>query len=409
MRQWEVMKKKSLILLFSIACFALFASVPAWVLQYQETGTIENQEQYYFGVGVSEDSSQDADQKAFTAFGMSIETIVKSETSTYLAEKNGKLTDEITKEIKISTDVGLNGISITGRYQDDKSFYSIIQYKKEAYNAMLKEEINRSIERQKIALEKEIASNKMKEKQKKEQLRSFKEKKRLEEKFAIEKGKYRDKLKADFPEFFSELPAYNLVSFRNAELIPNKKQVNLKAGIAPISIEEVFLAYKVWLLEFSMQASFYDNKYAQQEVQIKYQVLPNTGDFYKLSAAIGFVGYQTDLIHSSFENSEHRILSPFVCANVSVPNLYFSHISGYVDRAKVSVAIQNYPFFRQLKQRLSILLESNFYFEDHLRTSFNESFVVQPAIQFRTTETITTSISFEQNETWKLGLEFSFK
>ncbi len=402
------MKKILFISLFIILFSSLFAEdIPDWVSYYNKTGTIENHKKYYFGIGTSEQSQSKADKTALKNFAMSIETKVKSEVNSYLSEKNGKVKDEISKEINISSDIGLKGITITGRYYNGENYYSIVQYAKKEYNLILREEVERDLERQKIELGKEIEENKIAEKEKQEEIRKKKEKEKIKDSLAEMKNELMLKLRNKYPEFFNSAPPYQAVSFRNGQLIPSKFQINLKAGLFPVSLDNVLLSYKLWLFEFSSTSAFYDNKFDQQELQLKFQILPYSGNFYKFSAAFGFNGYKTDLIESDFQDA-YLLVTPFITGNVTLPDLYFSFASIYADLGKACFAVNNYLFYNQLKDRFSVIAELDYFYDKNLRDKFNDAVVFQPALRFKTTDNITSTFSYEDNELWKISIEVGF-
>ena len=402
------MRKLLLINSFFFIIFSLYAdNIPEWVNYYKKSGTIKDFKNSYFGVGTSIRSQDGADKIALREFGMSIETRVQSELKSFLQEKNGKVTDDLSKKINISSNVGLKGISITGRFFDGETYFSIIQYNKEDYNKMLRDEVKRELERQQIELEKRIGKNKITEKKKQESIRKKKESEIIKENVSQMKKELILKMRNKYPDFFKSSPPYKAISFRNGQLIPQQKQINFRAGLFPISFEDIFLAYKLWLFELSMTSSFDENKYNQQEVQIKYQILPYSGKFYKLSAAFGFTGYKTGIINSNFLEA-NNLISPFIAGNVTLPNLYFSFASIYADLGKTSFAINNYLFYKHLKDKISVILEVNFIYDKHLRNKFNNTIVFQPAIIFKTTKNLSTTFSYEDYELCKVSVEIGF-
>ena len=401
---------KKLIVLFCILVIGVILfgnSEPDWVSYYKETGSIKNFKKYYFGVGVAEKSEKEADKIALERFGMSLETKVESEVNRYIKERNGKVTDEINKKIKISSDIGLRGIAFAGHYYDGKSFFSIIKYKKNEYNDILREEVFRDLERQKIELDKLIAKNRMEEEKEREKIRNKKERVKIKDSLSQVKDDLMLQMRNKYPEFFDSIPPYKAVSFRNGQLIPFDYQLNLKSTLFPISLNEIAFAWKTWLFEFSATSSFYENKYEQQELQFKYQILPYSGRYNKISAAFGVTGYKTGLIDSSFANA-YLLVTPFLSGNVTLPDLYFSFGSIYLDLGKTQVAINNYIFYKQLKDRISVILELNYFYDDHLRNRFDDALVFQPAIKFKTTDKLNTTFSYEENELWKINLEIGF-
>ena len=396
--------------LMVVLCISISLSAkekPHWVADYQKTGSLQNQNDYYFGIGSSEKSKKEADNIALVNFGMCIETKVKSEVKSYLKEKNGKVTEKDSNEIKISSDIGLKGISINERYSDGGTYYSLIKYNKVEYNKILEAEIKRDLERQQMELNKHIEENKLDEKEKQENIRNDIESQKIKDSVSRVKDSFMRNMRNKYPDFFDSKPPYKAVSFRNGELIPHKTQFNTKTGLFPISFEEVFLAYKVWLFEFSLTSAFYENKYNQQEIQVKYQILPYSGKFYKFSSAFGFTAYKSQLITSDFIDSD-ILFTPFIAGNITLPNLNFSYLSLYADLTKTGIAINNYVFYKQLKDRVSAILEVNWIYNDELKNRFEESIVFQPAIVFKTTDNLSTTFSYEENEFWILGVEIGF-
>jgi hypothetical protein len=402
------MKKLILIIIMTLFIFSLIAETePGWVSNYKKTGSIKSFKKYYFGVGVSEKSEYKADELAKERFGLSLETRVESEVNRFIEERNGKVTDEISKKIKISSDIGLKGVSFAGRYYDGKNYYSLIKYKKKEYNNILREEVERDLERQKIELDKLIAKNKIEEEEQREKIRNKKEKAKIKESFSEMREELLLQMRTKYPEYFDSAPPYKAVSFRNGQLIPYGNQLNIKTGLFPIALDEVMLAYKAWLFELSAKASFYENKYRQQELQLKYQIMPYSGRYNKFSVAFGFTGYKTGLIDSSFVDA-HLLVTPFIAGNVTLPDLYFSFGSVYADLGKAGLAINNYLFYKQLKDRISVILEVNYIYDEHLRNVFNDALVFQPAIRFKTTDNLSSTFSYEDNQLWKISVEMGF-
>ena len=404
------MKKKIILFLFIGLCSLIWAEPeiqPSWLTQFMDTGSIQNQNDYYFGVGVSDKSQKEADNLALEQFGRCIETQVKSQISSSLSENNGKVNDATSSSIEINSEVGLKGISITNRAEFENKHYSMIRYLKAEYNKILQAEIARDIERKKILLKEEKEKNLLAEEKDRENIRKKEEKDKIAHKFSEMREKYVTELKYKFSDFFEMTPPHSAISFSNGELIPTKYDVNIKGSITDIGIEEMYFAYKVWLFELSLQSHFIENKFQEQAFRFKYQILPYTGDFYKVSASFGAVYYFTELSDSDFIKSE-QIISPFIAANLTVADLKFSYISLYADAGKTNLGINNYMFYSQLKDRLSLILETNIHYNDKLKNRNNDTIVFQPGIRFKTTVNSSITFSYEENQEWNANLQIGF-
>ena len=407
------MKTKSLkmilffvLLISSFVVFAEPTEAPEWVQRYKQGQAIKDYTNYYFGIGVSEKSKKDADNEALQEFGRNIETKVRSEIINQLQEKSGKVTEFTSQSVEISSDIGLKGIAITGRFEEDGTFYSLIQYEREEFNRILQEEIQRDIERKWMEFEKKKEESKLKEEKQREKIRKDKEKGKIKKSKDKVKKQLMGYLKKKYAEFFSSPPPYNVISFQNGELIPKKMEIGAKAGIAPLTFEAINFSYKYWLLQFTTRSSFYDNEYDCQEFLLKYQILPNTGSFYKISVSFGAIGYMLNLRDEKF--FEEQKYSPFLSGNVTLPNLHFTYASFYGDATKVAIGVNNYFLYSQLKDRLSAIMEMNYIFDEDLQNEDGDSFVFQAGLRFKTTENVITTLSFEDNELIVFSIDVEF-
>jgi len=407
------MKTKSLkiflffvLLISSIVIFAEPKEAPEWVQRYKQGQAIKNYTNYYFGIGVSEKSKKDADNEALLEFGRNIETKVRSEIKNQLQEKSGKVSEFTSKSVEISSDIGLKGIAVTNRFEEDGIYYSLIQYEREEFNRILKEEIQRDIERKWMEFEKKKEESKLKEEKQREQIRKDKEKGKIKKSKDKVKKQLMDYLKKKHAEFFSSPPPFNVISFQNGELIPKKMEIGAKAGIAPLTFEAINFSCKYWLLQFTTRSTFYDNKHDRQEFLLKYQILPNTGSFYKISVSFGAVGYMVNLRDEKF--FEKQKYSPFLAGNITIPNLHFTYASFYGDAFKVAVGVNNYFLYSQLKDRLSAIIELNYIFDEDFQNEDRDDFVFQAGLRFKTTENVITTLSFEDNELIVFSVDVEF-
>lgn len=410
----EKMKTKSLkiilffaLLISSIVIFAEPKEAPEWVQRYKQGQAIKDYTNYYFGIGVSEKSKKDAGNEALQEFGRNIETKVRSEIKNQLQEKSGKVSEFTSTSVEISSDIGLKGIAITNRFEEDGIYYSLIRYEREEFNRILKEEIQRDIERKWMEFEKKKEESKLKEEKQKEQIRKDKEKAKIKKSKDKVKKQLMDYLKKKHAEFFSSPPPFNVISFQNGELIPKKMEIGAKAGIAPFTFEAINFSYKYWLLQFTARSNFYESKYISQDLLLKYQIFPNAGEFYKISVSFGAVGYFYGLLNNNFFEAEQKY-SPFLSGNITLPNLHFTYASFYGDATKAAVGVNNYFLYSQLKDRLSAIIELNYIFDKDFQNEDKDDFVFQAGLRFKTTENVITTLSFEDHELIVFSIDVEF-
>ena len=306
-----------------------------------------------------------------------------------------------------SSDIGLKGIAITNRFEEDGTFYSLIKYEREEFNRILKEEIQRDIERKWMEYEKKKEESKLKEEKQREQIRKDKAKAKIKKSKDKVKEQRMGYLKKKYTEFFSSPPPYNVIGFQNGELIPKKMEIGVKAGIAPLTFEAINFSYKYWLLQFTTLSNFYENKYTSQDLLLKYQIFPNTGEFYKISVSFGAIGYFYGLLDNNFFEAEQKY-SPFLSGNITLPNLHFTYASFYGDATTVAIGLNYYFLYSQLKDRLSAIIEMNYIFDKDLQNEDGDSFVFQAGLRFKTTENVITTLSFEDNELFVFSIDVEY-
>ena len=129
--------KKSVIILSLIiaASGTLFPQFrPEWTNTQKSTiGT-----GFYYGIGVSQSNSDEADTRAFLEFARNVEVKVKSTFQREVNEEGKEFSDRTILSMEMISDVSLKGIAVTERYTDTTSatFYSLIKlklYTKERY------------------------------------------------------------------------------------------------------------------------------------------------------------------------------------------------------------------------------------------------------------------------------------
>jgi len=326
------MQKFFIILLFLVVIpqLSYSDSTPEWVERYKKGKSIKNASEYYFGVGSSIDNQANADNKAQEEFAKNVEVQVKDVEKEILKEKNGKVWESYVSVTEIVTDVNLKGIHIAERYRDPGSgtYYSMIKIQKDEYNQIVFEELQKELERN-------IYENKIEEAKQKEGIRSSQEqfklwleketnnlKQKIEEyKFKIKQKQIQNNLlaqkKQEFKDFIELKPPAEALTFYNAELPIKNNTVSAEIGISPFSIQSVEYIRKIWKLTLSSYSEFYDNKFNRQDIALKYQILPNSGNINKITLAIGAVAYEHSLYDKKWDELKVRF-TPCVAGNISL-------------------------------------------------------------------------------------------
>ncbi len=404
------------LLLFSVTM--LFAqTIPYWV----KNETVRNPDQYYFGIGISQNSKSEADQEAFVQFAQMIELKVQSITETYLKESGDDIEDVIIDQAKIETEVKLKGITVNERFFDEETgiYYSLIQHKRDAYERMVKEQLRKEVE---MLREKNIAE----EKKKREELRHQKEMEQLkveEEHAKMEEERKREMLEqqkrrrrsererffnTQYKAFYEKPPTPFFFDFQSAVMSTRRNQFVLKPSVYPLSFTQANYNLYTKYLGFSLGAYWVDRKLELQDFQIRLQLLNERYGVYPIALAVGIVQYATEI--SDFDDVDviQGSISPSLLANISVPQLY-GHAALAVDRRKLSVALQHYPLFDYFNGKIALILQNDLYFFKSYRNRFNDDFLLQAGINFEVVpEALFLMFSYEDNEFLVLTIDYRF-
>lgn len=395
-------------------------STPEWVERFEKGKSIKDASKYYSGIGCSIDNQSNSDNKAREEFAKNVEVQVKDVEKEILKEKNGKVWESYVSITEIVTDVNLKGIHITERYRDTGSgtYYSLIEIQKDAYNQIVFEELQKELERN-------IYENKIDEAKQKEGIRSSQEqfklwleketnklKQKVEElKFKIKQKQVQNdilaKKKQELKDFIERKPPEEALTFNNAELPSKDNTISVEIGISPFSIQSVEYVRKIWKLTLSSYSGFHDNKFNRQDIALKYQILPNSGNINKITLAIGVVAFEHSIYDKKWKDVKVKF-TPCFAGNISLPTMCYSYVSVYGDIRRYAIAVNSLLFFKTMRDRISFILEFDYIPYKNYRNRYNDSFLVQPGIRFRTTENIFTTIAYRNNELFTLSLEVAF-
>lgn len=409
--------KANLLLLFFLTPLFLIAQVqPKWVSHQK----IDNPAIYYYGIGVSKTSTDDADARAFLSFGQNVEVKVKSIFQREVTEEGKEFSESTKITEELISDVSLKGIGITERHVDttSKSFYSLIQYRKTEYDSLITKEIEREIflmkarnkmteERRAEELRAEKTRNLQEEERKKEFLRAQQTEIELQREEQKQEELRKELYRTIYGEFLNHALPEKVVTLRNGEISHESSSLMVKGGVGPVQFKGAFYALRVAIIEISANAVFIDKKFDQEEGFVKVQLLPGVGEFTKTSLAIG-VSQAVGLIADSGYNFKRSKYSFFAAANYTDPEWEYTTISGFGDKRRISIGATSFPFFKQFKNHFGLMLEANILIDKDFRNKYGDSFVVNGGIRLQSSDAFITQFAYENNEQLTLSLEFQF-
>jgi hypothetical protein len=375
---------------------------------------------FYYGIGVSQSSLDESDTRAFVEFSRNVEVKVKSVFQREVSEEGKDFSESTNISMELISDVSLKGISVTERYIDStmNTFYSLIKYRKSEYDSLIQFQIEREIVlmklRNKMAEEKRLeelrsqkAFNQLTEEQEKEELRAKQEQLSIEQRRRQQQEQEEELHRKIYGEFLRSAPPEKVISFRNGEISNEESSLMLKGGLAPFQFNGGMYAARSGVFEIGALALFHRKKLEQQEAYLKIQILPRIGEFTKTSLAIGAV-QAVGLIADSGYQFKRSKYSLFVSGNVTLPKLYYSTISFYGDKRKISIGGTSFPFYEQFKNHLGFVMELNSIFDKDFRNSRGNAFVVNAGIRLQGSDSFSTQLVFEDYEQLNLMLEFQF-
>lgn len=396
-----------MILLMATLVFSQSTEKPDWV----KSLNIENPEHYYFGIGQSDNSREEADDQARVAFAKNVSVSVESMTKSFLAESNQEIRDEFEEQSKVSADIKLRGISISQRWEDkeNKKYYSLIKYKKEVYRKIYQNELKNELEQlkqknlvkekerqEKIRHDAEMA--KLKAAQKEKELQQQREKDRLEEQERRVDREHEQHLWATRGNFIKMPAPVKMLDLRNAEIGSKNHEVSVSAALGPFDLGRAGYSFYWKYLGAGFNVAKNIKTIAFQESYLKLQVLKTEKRIYHVALALGV----NQLSHhiSNFKNfgKDNIDYSLFVTGNLSLPQLYL-HSSIFVDRRKLALGFNYYPLFNQFQGKLEVILQNELIFDPDYRTRFDDQFLFQPGVRFAVDpDFFRVMVSYERNE-----------
>jgi hypothetical protein len=375
---------------------------------------------YYFGIGTSTVSSDEADTRAFIEFSRSVEVKVKSIFQREVSEEGKNFSDRTKVSTEMISDVSLKGIGITERYLDTtgRMFFSLIKYRTTEYDSSVQFQISREIalmkvrnqmieEKRQEELRSQKANNQLEEEKKKEELRTKQEQLTLEQKRQQQEEQEAALHAKVFGEFLSRATPEKAVTFRNGEISNGENTIVIRGGLTPLEFNGATAAFRLAMFEFSGTAVFAGRKFSTQEAHLKIQIIPHVGEKTKTSLSIGAV-QAVGLIADSGYQFKRSKYSLFAAGNITVPEYLYTTFSFYGDKRKVSIGATSFPFYPQFKNHLGFVIEANTVFDRDFRNSRGNTFVVNAGVRLQGSDKFSTQITFEDYEQIHVTLEFQF-
>jgi hypothetical protein len=391
-----------LFLCLTQSSFSQFTQKPDWVKQFQSGKVRVDIVNYYHGVGSSERSQDEADAKARQEFGLNVETRVQSVITREVQETEKKLTDEYSSSARVVSDVVLRGLFVTERYEDkeERKYYSLIEIEKALYDTLLVSEIRRELVRKK-------EENRVMEEKRQEEIRSqqadldLKKKKEetIRKELELEKELYADFHKLKSPE--------QTIDLINGEIARKAHTVAVRLGLSPVEIQSAYYRLALWKFEASIDAYLLDKKLDHEQAAFKIQLLDNAGELYRTSMAFGVVAY-SNVSELAALDSVKPSISLFLGGNVGLPNAMFSHASFYLDRRKMALGLNNYPFPRHFGDAVSLLFQIDYVWDKNWRDRFNDPLLFQAGIRFRASDSFSTNFAYQNHEFFVFSIEMGF-
>ena len=412
---------------------------PEWVLTKELPG-----EKFYYGIGQSRNSSDAADDDARLRFAQYVEVKVQSIATQQIAENKDRLEENYSFESLVSTNMNLRSVKISERHvTPDSTFYSLIRYGKSEYHDLVTDEIR-------IALESDIKKQELAH-QAQEALRADSLRHKLtmdslslgrkqavidslDHILKMEEAKQQqdldriDLIKKQYAAFLSIKPHYQLIDVPSAAIPESWIHISGRWNPDSQDIHQLKAGIALWLISAEASVWATESIVDQSELSVKLQLLPQRGELYPVSLALGWVGYldaftPENRIHlrkrSSYnhfiERMNDEITNPlskktsfFITGTVGIPH-YNNHLSIYADKRKISVANIWYPFPRNMGDAVSIINQFDVIRETSYRNRFEEQFQWQIGLRLiAIPDRFATMVSYEEHEYWLLNFEFQY-
>lgn len=408
-----------------------------------KTGELSSDTLYY-GIGRSTESQDAADDQARLAFAQHVEVKVQSIATQQIAENKDRLEENYTYESLVATNMNLRSVKISDRYlSPDSIYFSLISYGKSNYHRLVTQEIQISLEadirQQELAhqatealradsLRHKITMDSLALARKQAVIDSLDHILKMDEARLRQQQDRIDLIKGRHAAFMKIKPRYELIDVPTASTPRTWVYASSRWNPDTEHIRQIKAGVSIWLLSAELNVWASEAVIDQTDMMAKLQIMPERGEIYKVSLALGLVNYlesfsplnqqrlREDDGQSSFISIlEDELKDPaaqnssfFVTGAVGIPQMN-NHLSFYMDKRRVSAANIWYPFPRNMGDAISIINQLDYLISENYRNRFDDKLQWQFGLRFiAIPDRFATMISYEDHEFWMLNFEFQY-
>lgn len=415
------------------------SGIPNWV----KTGELSSDTLYY-GIGKSTESQDAADNDARLRFAQHVEVSVQSIATQQIEENKDRLEENYSYESLVSTNMNLRSVKISARYiSPDSTFYSLIKYGKSSYHHLVTQEIQISLKANIRQLElkhqatEAIRADSLRHKITMDSLALARQQAvidSLDHILKMDEAKLRqeqdrvDLIKSQHASFLRIIPRYQLIDVPTASTPRTWIYTSGRWNPKTEDIKQLKAGASIWLLSGETNLWAKESVIDQADVMLKLQILPEIGDIYKVSLALGWTKYLEAFSPANhdrltvdggsnkfFSILEDELNDPyaqkssfFATGTVGIPQMN-NHISLFVDKRRVGLASIWYPFPRNMGDAISIINQLDYISSEKYRNRFDDKLQWQLGLRLiAIADRFATMISYEDHEVWMLNFEFQY-
>jgi len=412
---------------------------PDWVLK----GELSSDTLYY-GIGHSRESQEAADNNARLAFAQHVEVSVSSIARQQIAENRDRLDENYTYESLVTTNMSLRSVKITQRHVTrDSTFFSLISYGKSTYHRLVTQEIQVSLEanirKQELAhqarealradsLRHKITMDSLTLARKQAVIDSLARILEMDQARLKQEQERIDLIKSRHTAFLRIKPRYTLIDVPTASTPNTWVYAAGRWSPETSQLRQLNVGISAWLLSAEANLWASNEIVDQVEALVKLQILPEQGEIYKVSLALGMVDYiaafspmnrlrlrEENPGNSLIEIIEDELTDPyahhssfFLTGSVGLPEMN-NHLSVYLDKRRLSLANIWYPFPRNLGDAISVINQVDYIRSKFYRNRFDDPLQWQVGLRLiAIPDRFATMISYEDHEVWMLNFEFQY-
>jgi hypothetical protein len=191
------------------------------------------------------------------------------------------------------------------------------------------------------------------------------------------------------------------------------------------NFREVRLAGSIAIVGVNLGFTMHDAVLDQAELGLQLQILPPRGELYRISLAIGYVGFISDAAHldlnvtdlSAYGDAFGQISEPdaefedkvagsaLIAGTIGIPQTGM-HVSLYADKRRLSLGQSWYPLTRHLGDAISLVGQVDYFIDEDYRNRFGDPVEFLGGLRIVAIPgRFATLIAYEDNEWWRLTFE----